>query len=518
MARTVRLTDRDIDYISRVVDTEVPRSIERRSPSTYRAMVNAVVDTVTNRIASPSFPKTTTDVLNQKRAFSKIAGPKRLDPYGTVQNAPEARKALQNMVREHIENRVVGEDSSIGNAVNYANPNFSDRSNLRGWINPMIEAGATALGLGNAIHFHGTAPGTAPADDYSVSLNGVDNSGPLSRVPTPQFADRAGTGINQSDSATGIMAAVNPASTMSVTRSPLASPTMALSGSVERGMTPAAASSGLLSYSGPTDAASLQARANLDRQRLQAQNGSLDLTRAQTADAMKRRDAALGVLGKAPVNNAVSAINAVSPLAPTAAPKTNLANAYGQMADTMGQAGVLGLSGQKVLDPNDILGVGKLAPSPIGTLPVESMPEVQPVAGPATAEVVNSPRTTARRAAGTVGGLLSPDEYGMVAKQQMNLNAQGVNRKAQLSSALRNGAGAFGGGLLGGLVAGPIGALLGGYLGNQFMNNVTTTNGFPAAPKGPVYGDGKQTDYGRSVQKSSGQYRSAVSKGSVGLY
>ncbi|WP_313195848.1 peptidoglycan DD-metalloendopeptidase family protein [Shinella zoogloeoides] len=146
--------------------------------------------------------------------------------------------------------------------------------------------------------------------------------------------------------------------------------------------------------------------------------------------------------------------------------------------------------------------------------PVETAAMVE---GPATAKTISSPQTTTRRTTRQVG-LLSPDEYGMVADQQMRTAAQGVNRKAQLASAFKNGIGPLGGGILGGLVAGPLGALLGGYLGNQLMNTVTTANGFPAAPKGPVYGDGKQTDYGRSVAQSSGQYRSAVSKGSVGLY
>lgn len=197
----------------------------------------------------------------------------------------------------------------------------------------------------------------------------------------------------------------------------------------------------------------------------------------------------------------------------------------------MDQAGVLGLSGQKVLDtPNDPLGVrGKLAPAP-GALAVESMPtlntfvaETPVVAGPAAIDAVTTqPQTVARRASQPVG-LLSNDEYGMVRDQQQRLAAMGVNRKAQIGNAMKKGLGAFGGGILGGMLAGPIGAVVGGLLGNQIVTpggilSGTGTNYFPDAPKGPVYGDGKQTDYGRSVQQSSGQYRSAVSKGSKGLY
>lgn len=323
------------------------------------------------------------------------------------------------------------------------------------------------------------------------------------RIPTPTFADRPGTGVNQSDSATGIMAAINPATPMSVTRGVLSEPSMGVSAVAERGLSPSGEASGLLSYRAPEDMASMQAKANLGRQRLEAANGSLNLTSAQTADAMKRRDAALGIPHSS---------NPVSPL-------STLANAYSQMADTMQQVGVLGLSGQKVMDPNDILGVGKLAPAP-GALAVESMPTVDTVAGPATSVAINTPQTMGRVSQPV--GLLSNDEYGMVRDQQQRLSDMGTNRAIQTKQALKKGLSAFGGGVLGGLIAGPIGSVVGGLLGPAIVNGgILTgrgTNYFPVAPTGPVKGNGKQTDYGRSVQKSSGQYDRAVKSGSAGLY
>src|SRR5690606_7172895 len=98
----VHLSQRDIDYISRVVATEVPASLAIRDPAEYSRMVNAVVDTITNRVADPSFPDTVEGVVNQDRQFSKIAGPSALNPYGTVQNAPVASPELQSMVASHI--------------------------------------------------------------------------------------------------------------------------------------------------------------------------------------------------------------------------------------------------------------------------------------------------------------------------------------------------------------------------------------------------------------------------------
>lgn len=523
MARTINLTDRDIDYISRVVDTEVPRSIQRRSPETYDAMVKAVVDTVTNRMASSAYPKTVTGVLNQRRAFSQITGPKRMGPFGSVQNTPKALQATQDLVREHVENRVSGGLSTIGNSVNYANPNFSSKKNLRSWINPMIEAGAQRLGIGQDVHYHGNAPGATPADEYSVALNGVDNSGPLSRIPTPTFADRAGTGINQADSATGIMSAINPATPISVERGLLGDPSISASAVGQSGAGSIAAASGTtprLSYrASPEEMNSMQQEANRARQALEMSHGSLSLNPSQLSDAMTRRDTAMGLLSAD--RNPVAAIEAISPT--QTRPQTDLAKAYGLLGSSMQQGGILGLSGDKIMDPNDLLGVGRLqTPSvlPVETMPatdmtasIDDMPTVETIEGPATAQAIRTPQ---RSTSYMGGGLLSPSETDMVRDQQIALSNAGKNK----SVALKNALGAMGGSIAGGLLAGPLGALLGGYVGNKFATGPRGSglNYYPERPTGGSRGDGKMTDYGRSVRESSGQFKSATDKKSVGLY
>lgn len=179
----VNLSQRDIDYIARVVDTEVPRSIQRTNPQEYQRMVGAVVDTVTNRMASGSYPTTATGVLNQPRQFSKITGPSFLNPYGSVQQTPRAPESVRNMVADRIAAAAAGEPSQIGGALNYANPNFSSKSSLRGWIDPMINAGAQAFGVGKNVHYHGTAPGQSPAGPYTVTAEGIPNG----RIPAPAF-------------------------------------------------------------------------------------------------------------------------------------------------------------------------------------------------------------------------------------------------------------------------------------------------------------------------------------------
>lgn len=499
MANTINLTDRDIDYIARVADTEVPRSIQRRDPVVYRDMVRAVVDTVTNRLASTGFPKSVTGVLNQRRQFSKITGPSNLDPYGSVQNTPAASQVTQDLVREHIGNRVAGGEPIIGDAVNYANPNFSSKSNLSGWINPMIEAGATKLGLGNAIHWHGNAPGAVPPDEYGVALNGVDNTGPLSRVPTPTFADRAGTGINQADSATGIMSAVNPASAQGVERGILAdlpavtpteaygmlantmgqTPSLNLSGATPQSfradnMVSGVSANGLdglrsgllASGSMPSQEAKLaemQASANLQNEINQARGR---VSQDQPFQAYQPDQTA---------TNAVGAIEAVSPTTQSQTP--SLADAYAQMGQSMEQGGILGASGLKVRDPNDILGVGRLAQNPL-TSPVDSLPAYEPetiqtaaIEGPVTTGVQTPEATVEQDAVST-----TPD-----ATQAQPSRVGQFARNAGVSML---------GGIAGSALGGPIGGILGSALAKEAFG-APGQNGMLGGLKGLLSGDGQ---------------------------
>lgn len=206
----VYLTQRDIDYISRVVATEVPASIARTDPEEYSRMVNAVVDTMVNRVASESYPDTITGVANQSRQFSKITGPARLDPYGSVQAAPKASQAVQSAVAGRIADLAQGADSEIDGALSYANPNFSDASNLASWINPMIEAGAVKLGIGDSVHFHGLAPGQQPVDDVNVTAEGIPSGG----IPVPYGPNDDPFALSaQAQAIDGFSGLANPVST-----------------------------------------------------------------------------------------------------------------------------------------------------------------------------------------------------------------------------------------------------------------------------------------------------------------
>lgn len=217
----VYLSQRDIDYISRVVATEVPSSLKQTDPAEYDRMVNAVVDTMVNRVASDSYPDTITGVANQSRQFSKITGPASLDPYGSVQNTPKASQALQSQVAGRVADLAQGADSEINGALSYANPNFSDAKNLADWVNPMIEAGAVKLGLGDMVHYHGLAPGQQAVENVTVAAEGI----PSGNIPVP-FGPNDDPLANsaQAQATDGLSGVLNPVAAQTVERSQLASP------------------------------------------------------------------------------------------------------------------------------------------------------------------------------------------------------------------------------------------------------------------------------------------------------
>lgn len=133
----------------------------------YEKMTAGVVDTILNRVASPSFPNTVKDVVNQNRQFSKIAGPKNLKPYGSVEKTPKASSSFQSKISSYIQKRASGMPSSVGGNLHYANPNHSTKNNL-GWINKLE---GPKFGEGKSVHYHGTTSGHNPVNDLNISLD-----------------------------------------------------------------------------------------------------------------------------------------------------------------------------------------------------------------------------------------------------------------------------------------------------------------------------------------------------------
>lgn len=247
-ATQITLNDEDIEAIVRTAATEVGHGGYLRShPETIRAMAEAVADTILNRVASPQFPDSVSDVVNEPWQFSAInAGDTRYNPrvYGSWQNVPESavHPELRASLEGYIQGRLKGapsrlEQMGVPDAVNFANPGASSPANRRGWIADMQRAGAQRLGIGSFEHYHGTAPGSIAA---AASLAPPQFGPPISAMPPqPQFANVPSPSFPPGSPASPLPAApVSPVEVAAVVQSPRARPGSAVSSLAPSPVTP----------------------------------------------------------------------------------------------------------------------------------------------------------------------------------------------------------------------------------------------------------------------------------------
>jgi hypothetical protein len=457
----VHLTQRDIDYIARVVDTEVPRSLAYTNPAEYERMVQGVVDTITNRTSSTQFPSTPVGVMNQDRQFSKISGPDYLNPYGSVQNAPRASERAQAAVYDYVASRAQGAPATVGGAMNYANPNYSSKSNLSSWIDPMVEAGAQMFGVGNSVHYHGNAPGIDPADPYSLTAEAM----PSGSIPTPTFRDDV---PGQRSSATGIMAAIDPATPMSVERG--------LLGEID----PMAVE---MAFSAPSIAAP-----GFDMGRF----GPEPQTPANAFD--------YGRFGAPPTTQTAFDQSRFATNAPVA-------------------QGLAGLQ-RGLLDQQLAVGILPSIPAPVD--PTRTATVTQPVYRDPAVTVQPPARQPVAPRAAPAQPIGKESRVSSAAQPQASFMGRNNPALRDMSPGTKGLLGGIGSAILGGALLGPVGAAIGGLLGNSYFGN--PSNHYPSAPdpiagqSDPGYGYGSLGEYGQQAYNESQNFRDAVDSGKPGLW
>jgi hypothetical protein len=185
----VSITDDDRDLLARIVATEADHRYASSDPDTYNAMVAGIVDTVLNRVASPSFPDTVEAVANQKNQFSAINGPKGrgYTVWKDVRKVPDSlvTSTVREAVNNWVDQRIMGTPSSVGGGLHYGNPNYSDEKN-KAWIEALT---GPRIGAGVSLHYHGTSPGYKPKE---ASVTGLVNN------PNSSFAYENGLGLTTS--------------------------------------------------------------------------------------------------------------------------------------------------------------------------------------------------------------------------------------------------------------------------------------------------------------------------------
>ncbi|MCW8041074.1 cell wall hydrolase [Acinetobacter sp. BIT-DXN8] len=143
----------------KVASTEVVGGLKGKN---FENQAAGVIDTILNRAASGKFGGGVRDVVNQRWAFSDINAPRK-GAYGSVQNVPMSRvsKRMETFVRNYLEARANGKDSSVGLNISYANPFYLGEASAatKKWVQEVDEQSKETgqrFGVGKAVHVHGT--------------------------------------------------------------------------------------------------------------------------------------------------------------------------------------------------------------------------------------------------------------------------------------------------------------------------------------------------------------------------
>ena len=171
--RTLELSAEDIKNLKKVLMTE---AVSGLPPEVYRQQAAGIVDTILNRRMHGKWGDSIASVVNAPYQFSDINGPvswrskrKSVEEIGDDALNRGAGQVASQFVDEYLAQRTAGLQSAIGGHLNYANPYYSDASNLA-WIRKLD---GPRLGQGRAVHWHGTAQGLTPVDpNYAIRVAG----------------------------------------------------------------------------------------------------------------------------------------------------------------------------------------------------------------------------------------------------------------------------------------------------------------------------------------------------------
>lgn len=169
----------ELDALARVAQSEVGR-FRKYGQDQLEGGVAAVVDTILNRVAHPSYPDSIEGVVDQPFQFSAI------NSTGSWIGLPAADENVSGIVTEHVRARSTGVVSSVHGAMHFLNPYRASANALATWGNH-VKANPVAIFGNDAkkdVHYHGMAPGSSLPPAYAVvfagSMSAFSGSGALS--------------------------------------------------------------------------------------------------------------------------------------------------------------------------------------------------------------------------------------------------------------------------------------------------------------------------------------------------
>ncbi|MFC4291479.1 LysM peptidoglycan-binding domain-containing protein [Sphingorhabdus arenilitoris] len=179
-----------------VIDLKKTLATEWDSRNGEDIQAKGIIDTILNRQASGHWGRSVADVVNARKQFSDINGPVAWKHgWHSVDGVPMSRVSVRvdKLVDSYLVERANGAPSSVGTNLNYANPEFSDATNLP-WI---MALKGPIYGHGQSTHRHGTTPALEKyrPQAYAVQLAGNGPSGliaaPKRQSSAPQIKTEA---------------------------------------------------------------------------------------------------------------------------------------------------------------------------------------------------------------------------------------------------------------------------------------------------------------------------------------
>lgn len=189
----VVLSASDIDALARTSMSEVGHFGQYGS-DVLKGGVEAVVDTIINRVVHPSFPDTVPAVVDARYQFSAIGGP---GGTGTWSRLRRASEAVLRIVEVHMAERVNGKACTVKGATHFLNPNFASQNALRAWGNYVVQHSVAIWGRRRDVHYHGFAPGVGFSPPYGLVFNGRRRSFVGDGTPVEGFSDEGSSGGGQ---------------------------------------------------------------------------------------------------------------------------------------------------------------------------------------------------------------------------------------------------------------------------------------------------------------------------------
>ncbi len=173
LSKSLELSPGDVKILKKVLSTEAVAGLP---PEIYRQQAAGIIDTILNRRIHGKWGDSIEAVVNAPYQFSDINGPvawrqNRRNVNDIGDDALKNGRGLlaSQFVDDYLARRAAGQQSSVGGHLNYANPRYSDASNLA-WIRKLD---GPRYGQGDAVHWHGTAQGLTPVDpNYAIRIAG----------------------------------------------------------------------------------------------------------------------------------------------------------------------------------------------------------------------------------------------------------------------------------------------------------------------------------------------------------